>query len=255
MSSIFCSLVYFSLKLAIIGKETKKDPNTVKTGMAKMKADGSKTLNDALPIVGVITLVMAFFQWAFYLQAFENLSTQLRLLFRSISDTIGFFALFFIMLFLFYLGYLQLGILWDDGDNFSSDYDTHFNDYPMVDPGIVSIIAQLRTAFGDVQPPGYDYWAARYNEGDVGISTFYIYFTWVTWFIQFFIMVILMLNLLISIVAESYTYIQENQKLTKARGLMRLNLDAAIDGDQTGDMNDPINTILFCTKTREIEES
>lgn len=66
-------------------------------------------------------------------------------------------------------------------------------------------------------------------------------------------MVILMLNLLISIVAESYGYIIENQSKTRMRGMLELNIDIAIEGDQTGEMNEPINTILYCT--RELDQS
>jgi hypothetical protein len=32
------------------------------------------------------------------------------------------------------------------------------------------------------------------------------------------------------------------------KGMLELNIDIAIEGDQTGEMNEPINTILYCTK-------
>lgn len=66
------------------------------------------------------------------------------------------------------------------------------------------MIAQLRNAFGDVQPPSYDYWTGRLKAGDTTTSRTYIAVIWILWFAQFYIAIILLLNLLISIVSESY---------------------------------------------------
>jgi hypothetical protein len=50
-----------------------------------------------------------------------------------------------------------MGSLFDDGDNFNgynstsgTGYDTHFNDYPVMAHFFTVLIAQIRTAFGDV---------------------------------------------------------------------------------------------------------
>lgn len=71
--------------------------------------------------------------------------------------------------------FFSIGATFDDGDNFKFDYtasppefkyETTHNDYGLVSPGIVGALAQLRTSIGDLQPPSYDYWVARYAEGD-----------------------------------------------------------------------------------------
>lgn len=79
-------------------------------------------------------------------------------------------------------GFVQIGTFFDDGGNFKSDYDTKHNDYARVDHGLSMFIAQIRNAFGDPQPPTYDYWAARGKAGDMYISRFYISLNWILWF-------------------------------------------------------------------------
>ena len=53
-----------------------------------------------------------------------------------------------------------LGTKFDDGSNMEGDYDTNFNDYPLVWSYGVNIISIYRNAVGDLQMPTYDYWAA-----------------------------------------------------------------------------------------------
>lgn len=121
--------------------------------MKKMESDGTKAFNDSLPLMGIIILSLSFAQLQFYLQAFDKLNTQLKLLFRSISDSIAFTIILGIVTVIFMIFYMQMGSMFDDGNNFSNitaDYDTHFNDYPVLDHFFTIIIAQIRTAFGDV---------------------------------------------------------------------------------------------------------
>ena len=77
-----------------------------------------------------------------------------------------------------------MGTYFDDGGNFGSSYDTHFNDYPMIAHGFTLVIAQTRAAFGDINPPSYDYWGGRLMKGGVAdraISQFYIACHWIIW--------------------------------------------------------------------------
>ena len=53
-----------------------------------------------------------------------------------------------------------LGTKFDDGDNMEGDYDTNFNDYPLVWSYGVNVISIYRNAVGDLQMPTYDYWVA-----------------------------------------------------------------------------------------------
>ena len=48
-------------------------------------------------------------------------------------------------MFIFY----SFGVIFDDGGNFDSNYNTSFNDYPVISHALTMGIAQLRNAFGD----------------------------------------------------------------------------------------------------------
>jgi hypothetical protein len=77
------------------------------------------------------------------------MSTQIRLFSKAVQDTSAFFFLVGILMIAFSSCFSNLGIYFDDGSNFKSNYDTHFNDYAMLDHGVTLIVANLRTAFGD----------------------------------------------------------------------------------------------------------
>ena len=113
------------------------------------------------------------------------------------------------------------------------------------------IIAQTRSAFGDPQPPSYDYWTARLNAGDTNWSRFYIAVIWISWFIQFYILIILLLNLLISIVSETYNQILEIEVITKFKGRLDLNEHYANEFYFSDEMNKTIYQMVFCTKSAD----
>ena len=84
----------------------------------------------------------------------------------------------------------SIGATFDDGDNFSFDktksppefqYKTDFNDYALLSTGIVGLIANIRTSVGDLQPPSYDYWVARYSLKDYEVAKVYISVIWLIW--------------------------------------------------------------------------
>ena len=90
------------------------------------------------------------------------------------------------------------------------------------------ILATIRTAFGDIQPPAYDYWSNRYAgntkvKPDKVVSQSYIAIIWVFWTLYVYVGVILLLNFLIAIVSESYNYILDNQVTTMMQGRWDLN--------------------------------
>jgi hypothetical protein len=62
-------------------------------------------------------------------------------------------------------------------------------------------------------------------------------------------MIILLLNLLISIVAETYNQILEVETITRFKGRLDLNENYANEYFYTDDMNNIIYSMVFCTKT------
>lgn len=109
--------------------------------------------------------------------------------------------------------------MFDDGGNWD-DYDDTHNDYVMVDQIWVSFLANFRTSVGDLQPPTYDYWGERYSyslglpsddrSAHKTMALAYIIAIWFVWFLQIFVMIILMLNFLIAIVNDSYQWVVDN---------------------------------------------
>ena len=121
------------------------------------------------------------------------------------------FALFQVY---FCLAFYAAGATFDDGGNHNPDkddgYDTKHNDFPNIGTFWVYLFQVLRTSMGDFQPPSYDYWVARYDEGQIGWAYTNIAVIWLLWFGQIMLVVICMLNFLIAIVSDSYAWIIEN---------------------------------------------
>lgn len=63
------------------------------------------------------------------------------------------------------IAYHVLGARLDDGDNYSEEgeYDTSHNDYSYLSMWGVNYLSSFRTSVGDLTPPTYDYWIARYS--------------------------------------------------------------------------------------------
>ena len=91
---------------------------------------------------------------------------------------------------------------------------------------------------GDLQPPSYDYWVARYNEGQRLWAYMNIAIIWALWFVQIVLLVICMLNFLIAIVSDSYNWIQENQKVQRIERQETINMEAiynSVNSDGKGE--------------------
>lgn len=193
-----------------------------------------KFFHDLLPIAGIIWAFLSFFQWSFLFAVLDQLNFMKKLIIKAVLDTFAFLAFSMVFMLLFLMCFTQLATQFDDRGNFDlydrtsnpDGYDTHFNDYPVLSYGMSSFVAQLRNMLGDPQPPAYDYWANRLlatKPNDYPVPHIYIFFTWFIWFMQFFIVIILLLNLLISIVGESYSWCMTNEAVSKMRGRMELN--------------------------------
>lgn len=64
----------------------------------------------------------------------------------------------------------------------------------------VIMVANLRTAIGDLMTPGYNYWVESYVH-DEKLSRFYIGMIWIVYCVSLLMTVILSLNFLIAIVS------------------------------------------------------
>lgn len=177
----------------------------------------------AMPIINFVLLTLSLTQWVDYLKTTDSLNKYIKLLFRSLNDIAGFLVIFMILQLYFIMSYYVLGATFDDGGNFNppddagipQEYDTLHNDFPMLQQWIVYYMQVLRTSIGDLQPPSYDYWVARYDLADQNHAQAHIGMIWIVWVTQILVVVICMLNFLIAIVSDSYNYIVEREEMAK----------------------------------------
>lgn len=194
---------------------------------------------------------LAFLQWIDYLQMLDFLNKYISLLYKAMTDIIGFMVLFLWLLLYFCLIFSVIGATFDDGGNFDtsedSGYDTLHNDYPHVGQAFVFMLQVFRTSIGDLQPPSYDFWVARHEAGDVKFSFFIIFLIWFMWLCQILIVVICMLNFLIAIVSESYAYIIDTEQLQAIQRREQICLAGMYDVNN----NQIIDAIFMATKLNQ----
>lgn len=104
-------------------------------------------------------------QSMFFLKLDKESAKFIRLFNQSFKEMSAFLSIFVILGIMTGLEMHVLGATFDDGGNFGDDYDTDHNDYELVRYYGVVIIATIRNAIGDLQPPTYDYWVGHYRAG------------------------------------------------------------------------------------------
>ena len=203
------------------------------------------------PMLHFFAISFALQQWSFFLQNYDSLNRQMRLLAQAMSDIVPFMLYLVILLVYYGLSFWIFGVQFDDGDNYSqsAEYDKNFNDYPKVSAVSVLIFSVIRTGVGDLQPPSYDYWEERWKAGDKNWSQFYIYIIWLFWFAQILVIVICMLNFLIAIVSDSYANIMENDKRTQLEGRNTMSAELMQEMGFLEIFNKPITGIILATDT------
>ena len=117
-------------------------------------------------------------------------------------------------------------------------FDNEENDYPYTQYGFVMIIAIVRTALGDLQPPLYENW----SDGDAS-SGFHITLIWLNYLLCLGTLVLLSLNLVVAIVLKSYDRVIKNQDKALCESIMELNWNALNEKDPKP--NEDIDFILM----------
>ena len=100
----------------------------------------------------------------FYLKMSEDISKFIRLFERSFTDIASFLLIFLLILLVQTMCLHVLGAEFDGGKNFDADYDEMHEDYIKLPYFGVIFASNFRTAVGDLQPPGYDYWVAQFDK-------------------------------------------------------------------------------------------
>lgn len=123
------------------------------------RLENATMLEDGMPILHFVMLVFIFFQALFYLRLNDERAKFIQLFYKSFRDA-GMF-LYILALLVAWMGFTAhvLGASFDDGTNYSPEYD---GDYPFIYYVSVCIAAALRNTMGDLNTPVYQYWIVRY---------------------------------------------------------------------------------------------
>lgn len=158
-----------------------------------------------IPFLNCIVLTFTFFKLLFYLRVYKSFGQLVLMLKMSINATRTFLLFMAIWILFFTVVYRIFGVTFDEGGfTAGDDYDDDHGDYRLVFPQVVYLLSAIRNSIGDLAPPHVFFWAARYADGDEMISRAAIYFTWILWFTQILVMLIIILNFLIAIVSQAY---------------------------------------------------
>lgn len=162
--SILFSITYFVLRL-IYPFGGNLDQDSILEVDAYLKENDLYGLYIRMPLLHLIVFFLLYLQFQYYFLVFDWLSKYYNIIAKGIYDTTGFIVLFVNFAIIFIISYHVLGARMDDGDNYSEDgeYDTSHNDYAFMSMWGVNILSAFRTSVGDLTPPTYDYWIARFE--------------------------------------------------------------------------------------------
>lgn len=143
----FCCTIYaiaFACMRIYIGRTFDLHPNRVDQDLEEV------SLFTWMPLLSTIAIVLMLVQWFFLLQTFNFMSKWIQLFTKGFKDALGFIVLYMIILISFSFMFSNLGVWFDAGNNYESEYDTNFNNYPNVPHFMVHFISSVRTSVGDV---------------------------------------------------------------------------------------------------------
>ena len=95
-------------------------------------------------------------QAVFYLKLDKERAKFIRLFYQSMLDVRAFLVINIILCFITTMIMHVLGATFDDGTNYSPEYDA---DYPLLPYVAVMTLSTIRNTIGDLQPPTYNYWS------------------------------------------------------------------------------------------------
>lgn len=113
-------------------------------------ATGVNPVEYWMPALSVLLLFLLLLQFMFFITTFETMAKWIQLFWKGLKDISGFFILFALFIAHFNFVFTALGVMFDDGKNFSKDYDSDLNDYKNLDSWLVGIVQLFRSSVGDL---------------------------------------------------------------------------------------------------------
>jgi hypothetical protein len=164
----------------------------------------------------ILMILLTLCQSMFFLMINEQRAKFIKLFVQALTDMGNFLVINGILITMITLLHHCLGATWDAGGNFERTYNVDFYPYLYLPYIWTSFLSNVRTSVGDLQPPGYNYWAANFIYGQIMDDEdskvrvlAHVNLIWVVWLIGLLLNVILGLNFLIAIVSETYGQIMD----------------------------------------------
>jgi hypothetical protein len=130
----------------------------------------------------------------------ETLSLQIKLVKKTFNDIISFFVFFCFWVILLSLLYRLTGADLFDREEEDSALET----LPIL---VAQIVMIFRNSFGELQSPYYDFWKDE-KLGNYG--AFMITIVWICYAVNVILMFVIMMNILIGIVTQSYDEVKDS---------------------------------------------
>lgn len=117
--AIIFSIVYCVIRIIHPSQANLQDPSNQISGIEQF-----------MPLLNMMLVILTFLQSIFYLKLNDNRAKFLTLFKRAALDLSSFLIIFLLINLMFGAIFFVLGARFDDGGNFTDDYNTDFNDYP-----------------------------------------------------------------------------------------------------------------------------
>jgi len=143
----------------------------------------------------MVLIILAFMKILFFMKIFSDYGFLVQMVFLSFLDMGPFMAFFSLWLLFFTIEFKVLGFEFDDSE------------YANLGSFTQMLILTFRNSIGDLSLPQYN----DLIEVDTSVSQFVIYMLWMFWFMNIFLMVIMLLNFLIAVISQTYERVSGSQ--------------------------------------------
>lgn len=167
----------------------------------------------------IVLTAQSFMKIMFFIRVFETYGFLVQMVGLTILDTVPFMMFFFMFLLFFSLivTIFQLDI--DPGDKYYRD----------ITSTIKAVLYIYRSSVGDIQIPNYQKWTAVLSDpngrGNSLTYDFILTLIWLFWFLNQFMMLIILLNFLIAIISETYNNVSNDREMYSYKVKANLNAE------------------------------
>lgn len=184
------------------------------------------------PIMNFIILTSGLYKLGNFLIVFRYFSQLILMIQRQIFDLGPFMILFISWIFYSSCVFIMIGIKYDD------------KDFPMLNSFTVDLFRSYRNALGDIDAPGYEIWQNQAVEHNF-TAKFMVYFIWTFWFLNQFLMQIILMNFLIALVNQNYEEQLSKSYSNRYSNRCQLNHDCLVIKDFFGKLKEVNMKIIY----------